>query len=123
MIKAIAVCFTDKGRQYYFDPGTFDLSKKMPVIVKTEKGMQYGITATDIFEMDESHLTGTLKPVVRLASIEDEKQNDDNIEEAKKALKRARGLVDKYKLNMYLIDASYTFEREQLLFHFLADNR
>ena len=58
-----------------------------------------------------------------MASIEDEKQNDDNIEEAKKALKRARGLVDKYKLNMYLIDASYTFEREQLLFHFLADNR
>ena len=36
---------------------------------------------------------------------------------------KARDLVDELKLDMHILDASYTFDRKQLLFNFTADER
>ena len=50
-------------------------------------------------------------------------QHLKNIEDAKKALKKCKEIVDEYNLNMMILDANYTFDRSQLLFTFLADSR
>ena len=42
---------------------------------------------------------------------------------AEEALNTARKIAQKLKLNMNLIEASYTFERNQLIFFFLSDQR
>jgi len=123
MSKVVGVVFKNKGRQYNFSVGPISVEKNDNVIVETEKGTQFGTVVTDIFEVDEKKSKTDLKPVIRVADKEDIKQNESNFEEAEKALKKARQVVEKLKLNMYIIDASYTFEREQLIFHFLADQR
>ena len=46
-----------------------------------------------------------------------------NNQDAGKALNKAREIVDELKLDMHIIDASYTFDRRQLLFNFTADER
>ena len=38
-------------------------------------------------------------------------------------MKECQKLIDKYGLNMKLMDASFTFEREQLMYHFLSESR
>ena len=46
-----------------------------------------------------------------------------NLKDADRALIKCRDLIDKYNLEMRIIDACYTFDREQLMFRFLADDR
>ena len=99
------------------------LKKGDNVIVKTERGLQFGMIETENTEIEENKLKASLSEVVRVCSKKDKEINEKNTEDAKKALKKGKELVEKYDLNMMILDASYTFDRSQLLFTFLADNR
>ena len=46
-----------------------------------------------------------------------------NLKDAEKALNKAREIIEELKLDMRLLDASYTYDRKQLLFNFIADER
>ena len=63
------------------------------------------------------------KDVIRVATKTDYKKYLSNIKDAKKALVKCNELVDKYGLLMKIIDVNYTFDREQLIFRFLSDDR
>lgn len=124
MPKIVGVSFDEQKRIYFFDPANIkNIKNNVPVIVNTERGMQYGIITKELCEVDKTKITGSLKKVIRLATNKDIENYKQNKEDAKKALDKCRLLVKKYNLNMKIIDANYTLNREQLLFHFLADNR
>ena len=123
MNNAIGIAFKENGQVYYFDPNGYKLKKNVTVIVRTERGLQFGKVVTDLTTIDENKLNTPLKKVVRIASKEDYQNNQKNIKDAKQALLKCRKLVEKNNLNMQIIDASYTFDRDQLLFHFLSDSR
>lgn len=123
MTKVVGVIFKNKGRQYNFSVASLPIKNGDNVVVETEKGTQYGQVTTDIFDFDETKYKIDLKPVIRIADSIDSRQNEANVADANNALKKARQVVEKLKLKMYIIDASYTFEKEQLIFHFLADQR
>ena len=109
MIEVVGVSLKKGGKIYYFSPNGLILKKGTSVIVKTERGLQLGMIETENTEIEEQKLKSSLSEVVRISS--------------KKALKKCKDLVEKYELNMMILDASYTFDRSQLLFTFLADNR
>ncbi len=123
MIRVVGVIFNNGGRVYYFDSNNIDVEKGMPVIVETERGLQYGNTDTGIIEKKEDTLNLPLKKIIRIANSKDKDKHDSNIKEAQIAFKECEKLIDKYKLAMKLMDASFTFDREQLVFHFLSDSR
>lgn len=123
MSRVVKVSFKKHGMQYYFSAGELKLKKSDKVIVETERGIQFATIETDIFVIDDNKLTSPLKEIVRIATKKDIDQNRRNIEDAKLALKKCRELVKKHQLNMKVLDATYTFDRDQLMFHFLADNR
>ena len=122
-MRVVGISFKDKGRIYYFSPKHLDLNNGDDVIVETERGLQYGQVKNGILDIDKDKIKTPLKPVIRLATLEDKKMHDKNIKDASKALIKCRKIVEKQKLNMYVVDANYTFDRDQLLFYFLADNR
>ena len=64
-----------------------------------------------------------MKKVIKIASKKDFNKHLENIKDAKKALKECKKIVEKLNLDMQIIDANYTFNRDQLVFRFLADNR
>ncbi len=123
MVEVVGVSFKEKGRLYYFLPNNLNLKKNLTVIVQTEKGLQFGKLETDIVNFDEKRINTSLKKVVRIASKQDYDQHKSNVRDAKEALKKCRQIVDKKALKMQIIDATYTFDRDQLIFRFLADNR
>ena len=123
MQKVVGVAFNKKGRIYNFNANNFDLNIGDTVIVETEKGYQYGFVVTNIKEIDENEYNLPLKNVVRLTSKKDDQNYFKNNQDAGKALNRAREIVDELKLDMHIMDASYTFDRKQLLFNFTADDR
>lgn len=123
MINVCGVKFTEKGRVYYFKKNDISVSMGINVIVETERGLQLGIVEIDDKMIDENNLISPLKNIVRIASKNDIKEHKKNEKDSLLALERARLLVDELELKMKLIDANYTFDRKQLLFNFLADER
>lgn len=116
----VLVKLGDNDRAVYFNGSDLSINTGDNVIVDTEKGLQYGVVkALNNDEFD----TSLYKNVVRVASSDDVKKNDDNINDAIFALKKCRKLVQKYGLNMKIIDAYYTFMREQLIFRFVSEDR
>ena len=119
-MKTVGIEFKKGGKQYIFFDNNLKLNLEDNVIVETERGLQFGCVAklydTNVDENDHTK-------VVKIATKEDIKQNELNIKDAKKALTKAEELVSNLKLEMKLIDSYYTFDRKQLVFQFLADNR
>ena len=123
MQKIVGIAFNKKGRVYNFNSNNFDLNIGDAVIVETEKGLQYGFVMTNIKEIDDNEFSIPLKNIIRYASKKDDQNYSKNNQDAGKALVKARDLVDELKLDMHILDASYTFDRKQLLFNFTADER
>ncbi|NLM62721.1 MAG: stage 0 sporulation family protein [Mollicutes bacterium] len=123
MTKVIGVRFKEGGKIYYFSPNKFKLKKRITVVVETERGLQMGWIATDPLEIDESKLDSPLHNIIRIATKQDYKKYKRNLADAREAVKVCKKLVKKNGLNMIILDANFTLDRNQLLFHFLADGR
>ena len=123
MINVCGIKFTEKGRMYYFDKNGIDIQVNMNVLVETERGQQFGTVVVEDKQIDEHNLVSPLKKVLRVATKYDLKQHKKNEKDSIYALERAKYLVSELGLKMKLLDASYTFDRKQLLFNFIADER
>lgn len=123
MPRIVGISFNKKGKVYNFDPQDYGLEINDNVIVETEKGLQYGYVMTEIKELEKTEFDIPLKPVIRIATKKDTATHQKNVSDAEKALTKAKEFVEELKLDMRLLDASYTFDRKQLLFNFIADDR
>ena len=123
MIEVVGVSFKRNGKVYYFSPNGIKVEKDDNVIVKTERGLQFGTVEVTNKEISSEQLTSALSNIVRIASKKDVEQNEKNIASSKEALSKCKELIEKYNLEMMVLDASYTFDRNQLLFTFIADSR
>jgi len=123
MKEVVGITLTDGGRLYYFDPNGYKLKKNVTVIVETEQGEQFGKVIKENIQINLKDLTKELKKVKRISNKEDYKKHTKNIKDAKDALTKCQKIVEKKNLKMKIIDASYTFDRDKLIFRFLADNR
>lgn len=118
-MKIVSVKINNKESKY--NTNDLELNIGDYVVVDTDRGNQVGLVTSSILELDKDSTPAYF--VVRMASDEDLKSSDKNIKDAKKALNKARELVKKEELNMYIIDATYSLDKSQLFFRFLADNR
>ena len=64
-----------------------------------------------------------LKPVIRIATDEDERTIEKNKEKEKEAFAICKEKIIKHGLDMKLVNAEYTFDNNKLLFYFTADGR
>lgn len=123
MIEVVGIKFSGKNRIYYFSPNNLDIKKDDYVIVETDRGQQFAQAATNVISLNPDKLKSALKNVIRVATDKDIKTNEKNISDAAKALKKCKELISESKLNMKVIDAYFTFDRDQLVFQFVSDNR
>lgn len=123
MIKVIGVRFRTAGKIYYFDPAGLDIKKGDHVIVETARGVEYGCAVDDIVEQSEESVVMPLKPVIRVATEEDDKKAIEKVDKEKKAFQICKEKIAKHGLEMKLINAEYTFDENKVLFYFTADGR
>ena len=123
MLKIVGVVFNCKGRIYNFDANELELKCDDQVIVETEKGLQYGFVTRDIRVIENDAYDMPLKKVLRLANKKDCDIYKKNCDDAKKALEKAKEIANNLSIDMHFLDASFTFDRKQLLFNFIADER
>ena len=123
MIKVIGVRFRTAGKVYFFDPAGLEVESGQHVIVETARGVEYGHVVMGVREVDESKVVQPLKPVIRMATPEDDEVESKNKEKEKEAFKICLEKIKKHELQMKLIDAEYTFDNNKVLFYFTADGR
>lgn len=123
MLEVVGVVFKKNGKVYYFSPNGLTIKKGINVIVRTERGYQFGTVEMPNTEISAKKINSALSQIVRIATKKDYEKHLSNLEEAKEAVKTAKDLVENQKLNMMILDANYTFDRGQLLFTFISDNR
>ncbi len=123
MLKIIGVRFKSVGKIYYFDPQSYDVSMGDKVIVETARGVECGEVVLCDREIDETKFTNPVKPIIRIATLNDFKIIEKNRQKEKDAFKICEQKIAAHKLKMNLIDVECTFDNNKLLFYFTAENR
>lgn len=123
MVKVVGIRFRKAGKIYFFSPLDLNIEVGQHAIVETARGVEYGNVVLGVREVDEESVIQPLKPVIRLATPEDDAQNLANKEKEKSALKICQEKIIKHGLQMKLIGCEYTFDNNKVLFYFTADGR
>ena len=123
MVKVAGVKFKTAGKIYYFDPEELEVQLGGSVIVETARGMEFGMVAMEITEVDESEVVTPLKRIIRIADEKDHLQHEENLKKKKRAMDLCQEKIDKHGLVMKLIDVEYTFDNSKIVFYFTADGR
>ena len=90
MTKIVGIRFRSAGKIYYFDPVDFELETAMHVIVETARGIEMGTVLIPPKEVEDDKVVQPLKPVIRIATDEDEKNVEKNKDREGKPSKYVR---------------------------------
>ena len=123
MAKVIGVRFRNAGKVYYFAPGKLKIEQGDHVVVETARGVEYGYVVLGAKEVDDEKIVQPLKPVMRIATPEDDEKAIQNRDKEREAFQICLEKIRKHELEMKLIDAEYTFDNNKVLFYFTADGR
>jgi len=85
MTTVVGIRFQKAGKIYYFDPCGFDLETGMHAIVETARGVEMGTVLIPPKEVEDEKVIQPLKPVLRIATDEDERTIEKNREKEKEA--------------------------------------
>ncbi len=123
MSNIYGITLKSEGKIYYFNGEELEVEAGKYVVVETEKGIQYGKV---MYKADNNKVNipvEDMKKVLRVSTDEDHDTYLKNLADAEKCLAKARKIAKELELQMNILDASYTLDRKQLLFNFIADER
>ncbi len=122
-ITVVGVRFKNSGKVYYFSPKDIVFKEGDGVITETARGLEYGKIVEENHKVDESQIVAPLKDVARKATFEDEKRHLENLEKREHLMRVGHEKINAHNLNMKLVDAEYTFDRQKIVYYFTADGR
>ena len=120
-LKYISVRFETTNKTYTFSTTDDSIKNGDPVVVETQRGMEYGTVVSDPFEKPNVSLE--IKPIIRKGNDRDKKQFDRNKNDSVQAKRICQEESDNLNLNMNVISAEYTLDRAKITFTYLADDR
>ena len=123
MQTVVGIRFRNGGKVYYFDPGELDINEGDHVIVETAQGLEYATAAYARREVGDDQVVTPLKPVVRLATVEDEALYQELLAKEPEAYEICLKKIEEHCLDMKLSGAEYAFSGNKLTFYFTADGR
>lgn len=120
MSEYVKVEFNNR-KQEIFEVSDFNLKINLSVICNTERGLQFGYVKEFIDKASKDSIKNN--KLIRIATKKDYQQHLANTNEEKEALEKCQKLSLKHELNIQVLDASFTFDRSQLMFRFISDTR
>jgi len=119
----IGVKFRTNPKTYYFNPKKEIFTEGENVIVETARGLEFGTVTIGNKEVEDSAISGELKPVVRRANDKDIKQAENLLRKREQAFVTAQEKIKSRELKMKLVDCEYTFDNKKFILYFTADGR
>ncbi len=123
MEKLIWVRLRDSGQTYPCNPADFNARCGTNVIVEHDRGLDYGQIVPPCQAVNKSESKESLKKIVRLATDADLKQIEENRKKAREAFLSCSRKIEERKIDMKLVQAEYSFDRNKIVFYFTATGR
>ena len=122
-VQVVDIQFRPGQKIYYFDPAGIPCKAGDHVIIDTARGPEYGTCVGGIHAIAAKDVVAPLRPVLRLATAQDEKTAAENHAKEKKAYDICLQKIAEHNLDMQLVSAECAFDGSKLLFFFTADER
>lgn len=126
MVRIAPINLYYNPKTLWFDAGDLDVRAGDGVIVSTARGTEFGRAAKDVFEADEAQvkkLKSPLKPVMRIATDEDEARAAELEAKSKEALPVFKEMAAEANGDMHPVSVEYLFEGDKAIFYFEAEER
>ena len=120
-IKYISVRFETTNKVYTFSTTDSSIKENDHVVVETQRGLEYANVVADPF--DKPNVDIEIKPIIRKATLRDKEQFEKNRNDAQEAKQICQEESDNLNLEMNIISAEYTLDRQKITFIYLADDR
>lgn len=118
----VEVFFEYNKSSSFFRNDNLKVKNNLTVLVDTDRGVQFG-KVINIIDDTGKFKDVDLYNVIRISTKKDYFHHLENVKLEKEALVKCKELVKKSDLSMTILDANYNFDRTQLLFRFVADER
>ncbi len=119
----VGIRFNDTGKAYYFSTDLGNLELNDVVVVETMRGLELGKVSILPVSIEQYKSELELKPIIRIATNGDIRQNEENIIKAKESSKVCIDAIKELGLDMNLISSEYTLDRSKIIFTYLASDR
>ena len=128
MQKVIGVRFKKAGKIHFFDPGRYsDIKSGDCVIVETSRGLECGDVVIGVRELPTPENPNVKVPtprrIYRKATQYDLARIRENRRQEKQAFEICQEKIKEHDLPMNLINVSYTFDMNKIVFYFTAESR
>ena len=107
MVEVVGVRYRDAGHIYYFAPGDSEYIYNDKVLVESQQSLHIATVVLPKKEIDPNDLPEAIRPILHKAS----------------KAELAKEKVQLRELEMKIVKAEYTFDRNKLIFSFTADGR
>ena len=122
-VQVVDIQFRPGQKIYYFDPAGIDCRAGDHVIIDTARGAEYGLCTGGVHTISSKDVVAPLRPVLRIATAQDEKTAAENHTKEKKAYDICLQKIAEHNLDMQLVSAECAFDGSKILFFFTADER
>ena len=121
--EVVDIQFRAGQKVYYFDPAGHSCKAGDHVIIDTARGPEYGYCTAGNHRIAKNEVVAPLRPVLRLATVQDEKIAEENRAKEKQAFEVCMEKIQEHQLDMQLVSAECAFDGSKILFFFTADER
>ena len=122
-VEVVDIQFRPGQKVYFFDPNGVIYHTGDHVIIDTARGAEYGICTAGNHVIPAKDVVAPLRPVLRLATAQDEKTILENRAKEKKAFDVCMQKIAEHGLDMQMVSAEVAFDGSKILFYFTADER
>lgn len=120
-MKYMSVRFETTNKTYTFSTTDDSIKENDAVVVETQRGLEYAMVVADPF--DKPNVDMEIKPIIRKATAQDKEDFEQNKQDAIEAKQICQEESDNLNLEMNIISAEYTLDRQKITFIYLADDR
>ena len=126
MVRVTPIKMQAGTKVLWFDPGDKDVKADDHVIVKTERGTEFGTATADIMEVSDelvANLKSPLKPVIRIATEEDVARAEELAAQGDAALSVFKEFAEEANDQMRPVMVEFLFDGDKAVFYFEAEER
>lgn len=126
MVRVAPINLTFNPRTLWFDPGDLEIEKDMPVVVRTARGTEFGIAASEVIDVPEEQvraLKSALRPVERIATEEDVERAHEMEEKSREALPVFKEMAREAHEDMHPVSVEFLLDGDKAVFYFEAEER
>ena len=118
------VKFSENGRTFFYDAtGFLELKKNDKIIVEHSDSNEFAVVVKQPYETNDEKIIAGLEKIKRVANKKDMETKQLCLDKSKKAYKDVVDAINKFNLQMKLIEVRYSFDCSKIFINYIAESR